>query len=91
MANEEGVPLDELLIYVERAVRGDLNLHIQLLETMRRLAGHPTAPPEERALGDVVVSILLGDHDPDFDRLPPEAAAEVQDLLERLKPSSHKL
>jgi hypothetical protein len=41
MANEEGVPLDELLIYVERAVRGDLNLHIQLLETMRDFAGRP--------------------------------------------------
>lgn len=91
MADQEGVPLDELLAYVERAVRGDLNLQIQLLETMRRLAGHPTAPAEERALGDVVVAILLGDRDPDLNRLPPEAAADVQELLERLKPSSNKL
>lgn len=88
MNDEDGVPLDELLVYVERALRGDMNLHMQLLETMRRLANHPTAPPEERALGDVLVAVLLGEKNPDLSKLPPEAAEDVHALLIRLKSNS---
>lgn len=85
MGNEDGVPLEQLLAYVERAVRGDVNLHMQLLGTMRQLANHPTAPPEERALGDVLLAVLLGDRQPELGQLPPEAAEDVRALLERLK------
>lgn len=88
MSNEDGVRLDELLAYIERAVRGDVNLHTQLLETMRRLANHPTAPPEERALGDVLVAVLLGERQPDLAKLAPEAAEDVHALSERLKSNS---
>ena len=84
MANKEGVPLDRLLVLVERAVRGDPNLQIQLIETMRQLAGHPTAPRDERALGDVIAAILIGNREPNLSKLPPEAAKEVQRLLKRL-------
>jgi hypothetical protein len=84
MANERGVPLDQLLVLVERAVRGDPNLQIQLIETMRQLANHPTAPREERALGDVITAILIGNREPDLRKLSPDAAEEVQQLLKRL-------
>lgn len=88
MGNEDGVPLDELLAYIERAMRGDVNLHMQLLETMRRLANHPTAPPEERSLGEVLVAVLLGEREPDLSKLPTEAAEDVHALVERLKLNS---
>jgi hypothetical protein len=88
MSDQNGVPLDELLAYIERAVRGDVNLHMQLLETMRRLANHPTAPPAERALGEVLVAVLLGERQPNLDKLPPEAAEDVRALLEKLKSNS---
>jgi hypothetical protein len=84
MADEQGVPLDRLLLLIERAVRGDPNLQMQLIETMRQLANHPTAPPEEHALGDVLTAILIGNREPDLSKLPPDAAEEVQQLLERL-------
>ncbi len=90
MTSDDGVPLDQVLAYVERAVRGDINLHMQLLETMRQLANHPSAPHEERALGEVLVAVLLGERDPDLNELPDEAAEDVQALLERLGSNFHK-
>jgi hypothetical protein len=84
MVNEQGVPLDRLLLLIERAIRGDPNLQMQLIETMRQLANHPTAPREERALGDALTAILIGNRRPDLSNLPPDAAQEVQGLLERL-------
>jgi hypothetical protein len=84
MSSREGVPVEEVLAYIEKAVGGDVNLQMQLLETMRQLAGHPTAPQEERALGEALSQVLVGKRDPDLSRLDPEAAAEVRALLDRL-------
>lgn len=91
MANEVGVPLDRLLVHVERAVREDPNLQVQLIETMRQLANHPTAPREERALGDVITAILTGSREPDLSKLPPQAAEEVQQLLKRLSQAKNEI
>lgn len=80
----EGLTLDRLLIYVERALRGDQRLHAQLLATMEQLAGHPTAPEEERALGKVLTQILNGERRPDLSGLDAEAAEQVRDFVSHL-------
>lgn len=77
--------LEELLVFVERAVRGDRKLLVQLFRTLQQLAHHPDAPPEERALGEVLSRILMGDREPNLHALPPEMADEVNGLLERLR------
>lgn len=87
MSSREGVPVEEVLAYIERAVGGDVNLQMQLLETMRQLARHPTAPREERALGEALSQVLVGERDPDLSELDPEAAEEVRGLLDRLEAS----
>ena len=83
--NEEGLPLDQLLAYVERAARGDRRLSGQLYNQFQQLANMRTAPPDERALGKVLARILLGNLSPDLNELDPEAAREVSALLERLR------
>ena len=83
--NDAGVKLDEVLAYVERALRGDRRLASQLHQTFLQLANHPTAPPEERALGRVLGRILLGERNPDLSELHPEMVAEIQALLEKLE------
>jgi hypothetical protein len=89
-SDEQGVPLDRLLLLIERAIHGDPNLQMQLIETMRQLANHPTAPREERALGDVLTGILIGNREPDLSKLPPDAAEEVGRLLERLSSAQNE-
>lgn len=81
---DEGITLETLWTYVEQAVRGDRKLRAQLFRTMQRLANHPSAPCEERALGAVISQVLMGDRDPDLSSLPGEIAEEVRLLLQRL-------
>jgi len=51
---------------------------------MQQLAHHPTAPPEEQALGEVLSRVLMGDRSPDLSHLPLEMAGEVQQMLDRI-------
>jgi len=71
--------------FVEKALRGDRPLLTQLFREFQRLAHHPAAPPEERALGVVLSRILMGDHQPDLSQLPPEMIEELEAFLERLR------
>ncbi len=57
----------------------------QLFEAMRGMAGDPDAPPEMRALGDVLLRILIGERNPNLDGLPPELASAVRGMLGRLR------
>jgi hypothetical protein len=77
--------LDQLLLYVERAVRSDRRLLIQLFRTFQQLSSHPSAPSEDRALGEILSRILMGDRQPDLSGLPSDMANEVNDLVERLQ------
>lgn len=81
---ETGVPLDQLLGYVERAVRGDRRLLVQLFRQMQRLAHLPAAPPVERRLGEILSMILMGERKPLLDDLPPDMAEEIQEMLRRI-------
>jgi hypothetical protein len=83
--NPSGVKLEEVLVYVERALSGDRKLSNQLFQTFLQLSNHPSAPPEERALGRVLGRILIGEREPDLSELHPEMAAEIKALLERLE------
>ena len=79
-----GVPLDVLLGFVERAVRGDRRLLVQLFCQLQRLAHLPDAPPEERRLGEVLSLVLMGERHPDLSGLPDEIVQEIQAMLDRL-------
>lgn len=79
------ITLDQLLVFVERAVRGERRLLVELFRQFQRLASLPEAPPEERLLGEILSRVLMGDRDPDLSALPPEAAEEIRAMLERLK------
>ena len=84
-APEGGLTLPQLLDLVERAARGDQQLGGQLFNAMRGLAADRQQPAELRALGEVLFRVLIGDHDPNLDRLPPELASAVRGLLGRLR------
>ncbi|MCB9155429.1 MAG: hypothetical protein H6649_15400 [Caldilineae bacterium] len=81
----QGLTLPQLLDLVERAARGDRELGGQLFEALRGMASDPGQPPEVRALGKVLVSILVGDRDPNLDALPPQMASAVRGMLARLR------
>ena len=81
----QGLTLPQLLDLVERAARGDRELGGQLFDAMRGMANDPGQPPEVRALGKVLVNILVGDRDPNLDALPPELASPVRGMLARLR------
>ncbi|MFM8320920.1 MAG: hypothetical protein ACKOC5_08415 [Chloroflexota bacterium] len=82
---DQGIPLDQLLSYVERAVRGDRRLLTGLFRQFQRLAHHPSAPPEERRLGEVLSLVLMGDRSPDVSGLPADMAEEIGELMRRLR------
>lgn len=84
---EPGLGLDELLTFVEQAVHGDRRLLTQLFRTFQQLSHHPTAPDEERRLGEVLSRILIGDRQPDLSGLAPDMREEIQAWLERLNPA----
>lgn len=77
--------LDQLLVYVERAVRGDRKLLVQLQRTFQQMSSHPQVPLEERRLGEVLSQVLMGDHDLDLTGLPEDATRELSQMLERLR------
>jgi hypothetical protein len=81
---EAGLGLDELLAFVEQAVQGDRRLLTQLFRTFQQLSHHPTAPDEERRLGEVLSRILIGDRQPDLSGLAPDLREEIQAWLEHL-------
>lgn len=82
---QQPVTLEQLLVYVERAVRGDRRLLVELFRQLQRLAKLSSAPPEDRMLGEILSRILMGDRKPDLSALPPDLASEIQDMLNRLK------
>lgn len=82
---QTGVSLEDLLVYVEQAVRGDRRLLKQLFRQFEILACLPSAPPEEQKLGRALGRILIGDRHPDLNGLPEDMVVEIQALLLRLK------
>jgi hypothetical protein len=60
-------------------------LLVQLFRTLQQLAHLPSAPPEERMLGEILSRILMGEREPDLDSLSPDLADEVRVMLDRLK------
>jgi hypothetical protein len=83
--SQQPITIEQLLVYVERAVRGDRQLLVGLFRQFQRLAGLSTAPPEERLLGEILGRVLMGEREPDLSMLPAELAEEIQAMLERLK------
>ena len=77
--------MPQLLELVERAARGDKQLGEQLFPAMQEMATNADAPPEVRALGKVLVSILAGSRQPNLDELPGEVASAVRGMVGRLK------
>jgi hypothetical protein len=82
---QQGVPLDQLLGYIERAACGERLLLVRLFRTMQQLARHPDALPEDRALGEILSQVLMGEREPDLSRLTPEMAEEVEAMLHRIR------
>ena len=81
---QQGVSLQQVLVYVERALTSDRRLLVQLYHQFQQLAKQPGVPAAENQLGEVLCSILIGEREPDLDSLEPEAAQEIQELLARL-------
>jgi hypothetical protein len=82
---QTGAPLDQVLEYIERAVRGDRRLRVQLFWQMQRLAHLPGAPIEERRLGEILCAVLMGERNPDLSGLPEEMVEELQGFLGRIR------
>lgn len=88
--SQQGITLEQLLVYVEQAVQSDRRLLVQLFREMQQLAHHPSAPPEEQAVGEVLSRVLMGDRSPDLSHLPPDMAGEVQQMLDRIRARTGK-
>ncbi|MBI5296909.1 MAG: tetratricopeptide repeat protein [Chloroflexi bacterium] len=82
---EQGVTLPQLLELVERAARGDQQLGGQLFNAFQGMAR--ADDPAMRALGNVLLRVLVGDHNPDLSALPDEVASLLRGMLGRLKNS----
>lgn len=80
----QGVSLQQVLVYVERALTSDRRLLVQLYHQFQQMAKQPGIPVAEHQLGEVLCSILIGEREPDLDKLHPEAAQEIRELLTRL-------
>jgi hypothetical protein len=81
---QQGVSLQQVLVYVERALTSDRRLLVQLYYQFQQMAKRPGVPGAESQLGEVLCSILIGEREPDLDKLDPEAAQDIQELLARL-------
>jgi hypothetical protein len=82
---QTGLSLEQLLGYVEQAVCGDRRLLVSLFRELQRLAHHPTAPPEERRLGEMLSLVLMGERQPDLSGLPQDMVDEITPWLEHLR------
>jgi tetratricopeptide (TPR) repeat protein len=77
-----GSEIDQLLALVARAAAGGHELGGQLFPALQQMARDPLLPPEQRALGGVLVHILAGNRQPDLSALPPDLATAVRAFLE---------
>jgi hypothetical protein len=82
-SEEQGVTLPQLLELVERAAGGDQQLGGQLFGAFQQMA--KADDPAMSALGNVLLRVLVGDKNPNFEGLPDEVASAVRGLLGRLK------
>jgi tetratricopeptide (TPR) repeat protein len=82
---EGGLTIPQLLDLVEQAAGGNQALGGQLFNAFQGMAGDPNAPPEIKALADVLLHVLIGERSPDLSRLPAELASAVRGLLGRLR------
>jgi hypothetical protein len=85
--NTQPVTLPQLLSMVERACRGEKALSQQLFTAFMQMRLQPGTPPNERALADVLIQILIGDRQPALDALEEEDIQPVQELIGRLAAS----
>jgi hypothetical protein len=84
MTEDAGVPLNVLLSYVDRGIKGDRKLFVALYRQMQRLAHHPEAPADERRLGELLCQVMIGERHPDLAGLPEDVAGEVKAWLDGL-------
>lgn len=81
---QQGVSLQQVLVYIEQALTGDRRLLVQLFHQFQQMANQPGVPVAESQLGEVLCSILIGEREPDLEKLDPEAAQEIMEMLARL-------
>ena len=81
----EPVTLPQLLELVEKACQGDKTLSQQLFAAFMQMRLRPTTPPNERALADVLIRILIGEREPSLAELDADDVQPVQDVLARLR------
>ena len=82
----EGLTLLELLERVGEACTGNLQLWQQLWAFTEQLETDPTTPPEIKTLAVVLRKILAGERQSHLlEDLPPDVAASVKLLLDRLR------
>jgi Tfp pilus assembly protein PilF len=80
---EGGFSVDQLLDLVGQALEGDRALETHLVPTLQALSRDLSAPPDLRALFDVLHRLLAGEQELDLSALAPEMAQRVQDLHAR--------
>ena len=81
----EPVSLPKLLELVEQAARGDQQVSQQLFSAFMQMRLRPNTPPNERALADILIRVLIGERNPDLSGLDPEDVNPVSRLLTRLQ------
>lgn len=81
----QGMSLEQLLGLVEQAAGGDRQLGEHLFGLFKDMRSDMNQPQEIRALGDVLLKVLLGDRNPDVSQLSEELASMVRGLLGRLR------
>ena len=80
---EQGMTLPQLLELVERAAGGDQQLGGQLFSAFQQMARDDD--PGMSKLGRVLLSVLVGERDPDLDGLPDDVASAIRGMLGRLR------
>jgi hypothetical protein len=86
-SQSQPVTLVQLLELVERACHGDKALSQQLFSVFMQMRLRPTTPPNERALADTLIRVLIGERQPALDGLDAEDIQPVRELLKRLTTS----
>ena len=79
------ITLPQLLDLVERGARGDKNISQQLFNAFMQMRLRPRTPPNERALADVLIQVLIGERSPSLAELAAEDILPVTELLNRLQ------